>query len=476
MPSHCTPGVYIEEFPAFPPAVAPVATAIPAFIGYTQTALDSQGQDLTRKAVRITSVREYEACFGTSPVQDMKFEVTKYVGPASELLRVEVRWDDKPTVPTHLLHYAIQLYFANGGGPCYVYSVGNQEATPATTDFTDAITALEAEVEPTLLAFPDAVKLVPDGEYGAVVDAALKSCNKTRNLFTLIDVPNAVPGKTDDNDKVSANFRAHVTWNTVEFLKHGAAYFPYLDTDIPFASAEQHVTVAVTVAGEGPAESNASHKKLSELHHDTAVHAAIQALVREACVTLPPAAAIAGVYAQVDRTRGVWKSPANVSLSRVSGPAVNVTRELQDELGIDNTTGLSVNVIRTFSGKGARVWGGRTLAGNDREWRHISVRRFTNFVEASVRKALGAFVFEPNVASTWVRAQAMIENFLTELWHNGALMGTRPEQAFGVEIGLGKTMSAEDVLDGRMIVVVHLALLRPAEFMVLSVMQKMAEA
>ncbi|MFC5696183.1 phage tail sheath family protein [Pseudomonas sp. GCM10022186] len=487
MPSYSTPGVYVEEIPVFPPSVAPVATAIPAFIGYTEKALGKQGEDLTKTAVRLSSLLEYEACFGKPPVQDMAVTVNKRVTAGGKLLGVAVSWTSKPSLPTQFLHYAMQLYFANGGGPCYVYSVGAY-GTATKVAFTDAITALEAVDEPTLLVFPDAVKL-SDADYGSVVDAALASCNKTQDRFAIVDVRNAVPGGTDDNAKVTSNFRARVTSNTVDFLKYGAAYFPYLSTNVPFASADANVTLTafnlITVADNGSetsaAVANAAGKKLNDATLDikgkeTAVYAAIRAFIDEACVTVPPSGAIAGVYAKVDRTRGVWKAPANVGLALVIGPAVNATNDLQDGLNIDATTGKSVNAVRAFFGKGSLVWGGRTLAGNDNEWRYINVRRFANFVEESVRKAVGAFVFEPNDANTWVKVRTMIENFLINQWRDGALMGAKPEQAFRVAVGLGQTMSADDILNGYMIVEVHLAIVRPAEFIVLRFMQKMPEA
>lgn len=119
------------------------------------------------------------------------------------------------------------------------------------------------------------------------------------------------------------------------------------------------------------------------------------------------------------------------------------------------------------------VWGARTLAGNDNEWKYINVRRFANFVEESVEKAIGTFVFEPNDANTWAKVRTMIENFLINQWRDGALMGAKPEHAFNVAVGLGKTMSVDDILNGYMVIEVHLAIVRPAEFIVMKFMQKM---
>ena len=190
---------------------------------------------------------------------------------------------------------------------------------------------------------------------------------------------------------------------------------------------------------------------------------------------LPPSGAIAGVYASVDRTRGVWKAPANISLNAVVAPSVNINHAQQENLNFDVTAGKSVNAIRTFTGKGVLVWGARTLAGNDNEWRYISVRRFFNFVEESVKKATEPFVFEPNDENTWVKVRALIENFLIDQWSAGALQGARPEHAFFVKVGVPQTMTAQDILLGRMIVEIGMAVVRPAEFIVLKFMHKMVE-
>lgn len=191
---------------------------------------------------------------------------------------------------------------------------------------------------------------------------------------------------------------------------------------------------------------------------------------------IPPSGAIAGVYAAVDRERGVWKAPANVSLNSVISPAVKISQEQQAAYNVDVNAGKSVNIIRAFAGKGTLVWGARTLAGNDNEWRYINVRRLFNFVEESVKKATEQFVFEPNDANTWVKLQAMVENFLTTLWRQGALQGIKPEHAFYVAVGLGKTMTPLDILEGRLIVEIGMAAVRPAEFIILKFSHKMVES
>lgn len=198
--------------------------------------------------------------------------------------------------------------------------------------------------------------------------------------------------------------------------------------------------------------------------------------IQNTSTTVPPSGAIAGIYAYVDRTRGVWKAPANVSISGIVGPKDIFSASELDALNVDPNSGKSINAIRKFTGKGTLVYGARTLAGNDNEWRYISVRRFFNFVEESTKKTTEQFVFEPNDANTWVRIQAMIENFLTVLWRQGALQGIKPEHAFYVAVGLGKTMTPLDILEGRLIVEIGMAAVRPAEFIILRFSHKMAES
>ncbi|MBF1166309.1 MAG: phage tail sheath family protein, partial [Dechloromonas agitata] len=148
----------------------------------------------------------------------------------------------------------------------------------------------------------------------------------------------------------------------------------------------------------------------------------------------------------------------------------------QAALNSDTAAGKSINAIRQFPGRGWLVWGARTLAGNDAEWRYVSVRRFCNMVETSIRQAAESFVFEPNDAATWHRLSATVDNYLVAQWRAGALLGSRPEEAFFVRCGLGQTMTAQDIAAGRLIFEIGLALVRPAEFIVLRSMLQMSES
>jgi hypothetical protein len=184
--------------------------------------------------------------------------------------------------------------------------------------------------------------------------------------------------------------------------------------------------------------------------------------------TLPPSGAIAGICAKVDASRGVWKAPASVTVADVMEPALHFNDGQTDQYNV-HESGKSINLIREFPGKGTWVWGARTLAGNDNEWRYVSTRRLFGMVEASIANGLQSFVFEPNDANTWVKVTALISNFLTSLWRQGALQGSKPEHAFFVNAGLGKTMTALDVSEKRLIVEIGLAAVRPAEFIIVRI-------
>lgn len=190
---------------------------------------------------------------------------------------------------------------------------------------------------------------------------------------------------------------------------------------------------------------------------------------------VPPSGAIAGIYAQNDNFSGVWKAPANMSIASIRGVSRLINNQLQDGMNV-HSTGKSVNAIRAFSGKGILVWGARTLKGNDNEWRYIPVRRLFNYVEESVQESTEWAVFAPNTQNTWTKIKCQIENFLTNIWRAGGLAGATPEQAFYVNCGLNVTMDAQDILEGRLIVEIGMAAVRPAEFIILRFSHKLQES
>ena len=210
--------------------------------------------------------------------------------------------------------------------------------------------------------------------------------------------------------------------------------------------------------------------------HDSSVLNSVKTAFERKHVILPPSAAMAGVITNVDSTRGYWKAPANVTVKNVVSPTIILSDRQQDSLNIDVMAGKSVNVIRQFPGFGTMVWGARTMDGNSNEWRYVNVRRFFMVVEESIKKSINWAVFEPNTAQTWVLVQSMIENYLFLKWRDGALAGTKPEDAYYVKVGINKTMTPQDILEGKMIVEIGMAVARPAEFIILNFTQMMQKS
>jgi phage tail sheath protein FI len=492
-----TPGVTIREIASFPPSVAEVATAIPAFVGHVQNSTAPDGSSNLNVSKRITSLLEFEQIYGIPPAQALTVAVTKREGPANALLGVDVSFNPAPeAIPDapRLLYHCMQMFYANGGGACWIHAIA---AGPDVAAFGAAFTAIEAVDEVTLLVFPDALDLGPS-DYGDVVEAALQSCNRTQDRFVIADVPDSYPAAgtvVNTNALVTTHFRDEVGLVSEDFLKYGAAYMPYLNTSVPILVNESSVTVAsassVTLTFDADGNQTGSNPLLpgdpaldsTDLQGDAGVSAgelavvdAIRVLLRKTRVTLPPSAPVAGVYARIDRTRGVHNAPANAGISNAVEPAILINDALNGELNVDATSGKSINVIRNFTGRGTLVWGARTLAGNSNDNRYVNVRRFLNFAEESIQKAIGPFVFAPNEPNTWVRVRTLIENFLTVQWRNGALVGPKPEQAFNVRVGLNQTMTFDDILNGRMIVRAGLAISRPAEFIILEFQQIQQQA
>lgn len=661
-----TPGVYIKEVPLFPPSVAQVETAIPAFVGYTEIAVDPNGKGLTNLPVKIKSLVEFQSLYG-SGYAPASYTVIADNTKGNALVSVN---PDKQ----FYLYDALRQFYDNGGGDCYIVSVGSFSDTIDFDSLKNGFEKVRKFDEPTLLLSPDAVGLktsdpipAPDlAKFSDLQKLALKQCADLQDRFCIFDVLEGYLPEDVSNTPIS-DFRDSIGIN---FLNYGAAYYPWIITsysyDISFRqlhifdkaaplveitdfttyskddaekglmtalAARQAETNAATnisdpvvdkaalrsrgtdylkeqlagykanIASNTSVKSNFTNymnllagvvgcfkkadtlaatgsgfkKDIGVIKATTALTdaikflisieinpttianslasrdaAAIQALyspletdwlggatyasilpeatvfpasntgclniiaalnssldtilsgyqslldaalfyegqaenavfashnffhgvndkVTEHMRTLPPSGTLAGVYAAIDRTRGVWKAPANVSINSIIGPAVKIDSHDQEDLNV-HTTGKSVNAIRAFTGKGTLVWGSRTLAGNDNEWRYVPVRRFFIMVEESTKKATEPFVFEPNDANTWVKVRSMIENFLILQWRAGALQGAKPNEAFFVNVGLGATMTELDILEGRMIVEIGMAVVRPAEFIILRFSHKM---
>lgn len=577
-----TPGVYLVEKDAFPGSVVEVATAVPAFIGYTEKT-EYNKNSLINKPVRITSFAEYLSIFGGAPSVRYTYKKDNS-NDAKAVLSAK---------PAFRLYDSMRIFFQNGGTTCYICSVGGytvEKEKPDPTDNTKKITVIEnneidqevlckgitpfeKEQEPTLMIIPDAVSLADAGLCANVHTALLAHCNKMQNRFTILDVFEGFTERNLEKDCV-ADFREKVG---TMYLNYGASYYPWVKTNVvssnevsfaiiepekddkgqvtgtPYKQLADDLKISVLpdltdddykdlVAAnlenfpadlfpiniekdfdavkktldkvvvpeakpDDPDDVKNKEKIKAQLNNlcsylqknkdliktfqrlssfdmtnddPTDIHNQLMAVcpayvemvsqMLDELNLMAPSAAMAGVYARVDNSNGVWKAPANVSINGVVSTAVNMTNEEQEDLNVP-LNGKAVNAIRYFIGDGIKVWGARTLNGNSLDWRYINVRRTIIMLEESIKQACKAYVFENNTATTWLTMKNMIDNFLNGIWRRGGLAGQTPEDAYEVHVGLGDTMTADDILEGYLRITVKVALIRPAEFIELTFQQ-----
>lgn len=510
--SYKTPGVYLVEKDAFPGSVVEVATAIPAFIGYTEKA-EYNGKGLTNKPFRITSFAEYLNIFGGAP--SVRFTYTAgsaAAAPAEGEDGAEENADKSEgkaslkAKPMFRLYDSMRIFFQNGGAACYICSVGGYDKKIDKDELLNGVTPFVKEQEPTIMLVPDAVSLDNAVDCASIQNELLAHCAKMQNRFAILDV---FDGYKDPLECINA-FREGVT----SFLNYGAVYYPWINTNIvspsevSFANIEPEaeggykslaLDLAKSVVPDVEDLDNVDPEKhtrremelvsffknlrdfdakkddATALHNTLTVvcpkYAALTNTMSEMLNLMPPSAAMAGIYARVDNSEGVWKAPANVGVNGVVSPAVNLTNDEQEDLNVP-LNGKAVNAIRYFVGDGIKVWGARTLDGNSLDWRYVNVRRTMIMLEESIKQASKAYVFDANTSTTWLTMKNMIGNFLYGVWRRGGLAGSTPEDAYEVHVGLGDTMTPEDILEGILRVTVKVALIRPAEFIELTFQQQ----
>lgn len=186
-------------------------------------------------------------------------------------------------------------------------------------------------------------------------------------------------------------------------------------------------------------------------------------------IFIPPSGSVIGIYSRTDQTRGVHKAPANEVVRSCIGLDCQYNKGEQDIL---NPKG--VNLIRYFTGQGIRVWGARTTSSNTL-WKYINVRRLFIFLEESIKRGTNWVVFEPNDDKLWARVSRTIDAFLTRVWLDGALMGSSPGEAFFIKVDRS-TMTQDDIDNGRLICVIGVAPVKPAEFVIFRITQKTSDS
>lgn len=500
-----TPGVYILEQNAFPNSVVEAPTAIPAFVGITEKAMNG-ADSLIDKPWKISSMTDFNKYFGGAPQPSFGLSVENVAATdAKDYLYCSTTTEEsmalKVKMPETLftLYYNMVIFFANGGSTCYIVSVGTYEQNePINKDKVGvALTALTKEQEVTMMVIPEAVNV---DDCKDIQQLAIKHCGEMKNRFAIFDVE----PKQADNETLSAqilNFQTNIGSN---YLSYGAVYYPWLNTSVlsdkdidggivswdylaeapnlePFFENAALPTYFTTCFNEikvakTPAEllflKNNLHNVLLQNWAD---YKLLVGKIKDKLNRLPPSATIAGIYTMVDNTRGVWKAPANVSVNYVNSPTETIDNNIQGDLNMP-MNGKAVNAIRTFIREGIKVWGARTLDGNSQDWRYVNVRRTMLYLEESVKNASKAYVFEPNESNTWVSIKSMIDNFLRSVWKRGGLAGSTPEEAFEVHVGLGDTMTSNDILDGIMRITVLVAITRPTEFIEITFQQQVQKS
>ncbi len=503
------PGVYINEINAFPNSVVPVATAVPAFIGYTAQA-SYNGVSYFNKPVKINSFLDFEMFFClpsvTAPVKEYNpqyYLVKQAAQPVGNSVVIEGNYYSIMPDPSSIyyLYNSIRLFFINGGSTAYIVSVGKYgtpmgvplepnapliNAQVLLDELTNGLVLLKKEQEPTMYICPDATLLSVENN-GILMRAMLAQAQEMQTAICLFDI---IGSKAPDplHYKADIDIFRNNTGNIG--LSYGAAYYPFIGTNIvqqteidysnifggdidrlaalinPVDNPNQSVAAIVANIKNPASGLTIAQNHLALLANSKTYSSLIEQIVADVNL-LPPSGAMAGVINSVDNTIGVWKAPANVSLVGAVSLPIQITNKQQDDLNIDVDSGKSINVIRFFTGRGFLIWGARTLDGNSLEYRYISVRRTLNYIEQSCKMAARMYVFEPNTQHTWIAMKSVISNFLFNEWQVGCLQGNKPEHAFFVNCGLGQTMTVEDVKAGIMVVAIGIAMTRPEEFVII---------
>ncbi|GAB5526599.1 MAG: hypothetical protein Roseis2KO_44710 [Roseivirga sp.] len=516
-----TPGVYIDEKNGFPNSALEVATAIPAFVGYTPKA-EYEGESYLNTPLKITSFQEFQTIFmypnpappappaiQYSPQYHVVEQKEAPAGGRSYNFGGSIYTIEPDPGTIYYLYNSIRLFYQNGGGPAYIVSVGTYgEPTGSPIQAGGAIVnpnvslkqlqagvaLLEKENEVTMYVVPEAT-LLSAAENSTLMQSMLIQNGDMGTAMSIFDIIGGrEPYPIMYMDDITA-FRNSTGNNS---LKFGTAYYPYLittitsNTEISYENINGGNTAAleailsptdnpnpaaVELLAKAQAPDGLTVPQINQsLVAASKVYSQIMNVILKRVNTLPPSGAMAGVYTLTDNTKGVWFAPANVTPVATVGTTLQITDAMQAGLNVDAVSGKSIKAIRFFNGNGILIWGARTLDGNSLNWRYINVRRTVTMIEQSIKLATRAYVFSPNDANTWASVKGVINNFLTSMWAQGALQGAAPADAFSVQVGLGSTMTGLDILEGIMKISVKLAVVRPTEFIIIEVEQQMPKS
>lgn len=506
MPSYLSPGVYVEEVPAATRPIAGVGTAVAGFVGFAP-------QGPINQPTMITNWQQFVSSFG-----DMveEFALAKAVygffnngGGRAYVVRLPYAGQGlgaSPALPVGQLAagsgkdatpaFTVRAIDANGpaltvevsaasdaSAPAGSFDVtikagddiaehySNLTATPGKTNVATAVNtasklvhvtlldapeaALEAGIAPTSLALaPDTSQdLVPVESAALVGDAAKRTGFAAFESFediTMVLAPDLVIAHREgliDQAGVVAVQSAMIAH--CELMGNRMAI---LDTPAGL-NAQQVADWRMNVTNFDSKFATLYWPWITVLDPSVGYN-----------VAFPPSGHMAGVWSRNDDTRGVFKAPANEVIQGAVGLELNATRGETDLLNP-----MGVNAIKSFPGRGIRVWGARTLS-SDAEWRYINVRRYFNYLEESILQGTSWCVFEPNDEQLWGRIRRTISAFLVNEWRSGALFGAKPDQAFFVKCD-GTNNTAESIDAGMVIIEIGVAPVKPAEFVIFRLAQ-----
>jgi len=327
-----------------------------------------------------------------------------------------------PELKRNHLALAVQAYFANGGRRLYVARTGPNQtrSLPTPADYAAALATLQGLTDLSTIAIPGySVRRATDPAAWADIQKQLVAFAEQPGTyrFAVLDAPPACP-LSDIRD-----IRSQLD------SSHAALYYPW-------------VTVANPLAGTSPRQ--------------------------PPTLNLPPSGFLCGIYAETDINRSVSKAPANVVIVGALSLEQAITKGQQDLLNPEG-----INCLRFFEGRGNLVWGARTVS-SDPEWKYLNMRRYFNYLEGSIDRGTQWAVFEPNGEALWANLRRTIEDFLLNEWKNDALLGTKPDEAFFVRCDR-TTMTQSDLDNGRLICLIGVAPLKPAEFVIFRIGQWTAD-
>lgn len=495
MPEYLAPGVYIEEIEIGAKPIEGVSTSTAGFLGQTE-----RGPTAPRL---VTSFDAFQWIYGGF-------------------------------IENSYLAYAVQGFFANGGRRCFIGRIVAMGATGASAPLTASgensqpisVMAIgpgpwgnrvRVKVEDAALQTPsesDLFKLTVeylkrDGDAKPAVsevydnlsinpassDYYKKRVNSASNLITLQHADNSEARPVNQDISLEGGGESQETIDADDYKGENAD--PLERTGLSaFESIDEISMVCIPDENEIQPQPQSPVRDALKVHCETmkdrfailqssrspgnvgalikpvdSKYAAfyypwikIQDPVTNSLKSIPPGGHIAGVYARVDQERGVHKAPANEVLRGVSDLEVKISKGDQDILNPRN-----INCIRAFPGRGIRIWGARTTS-SDALWKYVNVRRLFLFLEESIDEGTQWAVFEPNDEKLWARVKQSISQFLTRVWRDGALMGTTQEEAFFVRCDR-TTMTQDDIDNGRLIVLIGVAPVKPAEFVIFRIAQ-----